>query len=503
MTRRDSRQLSEAHPWRSAARPRSRALLGLLLSLTLTAPALAAPPAGQVRATRGDPLQLLPASKRGLVFGVMGSAAPESTISPELKGRLEVLGRAIARRKGVVLTGACPGMPLVAARAAKAAGGAAVGISPAKSLTEHVSYFHSPTEAMDVIKMTGAGPGMGFIAREKDNIRYSDILVFAGGRSGTLGEMIFAMQEPRVIALLEGSTGVTEAARSQILPIIGRGRAVVVSDRDPDRLIAKAVKASERLNRREQARAAVSDRTTLANPTLADLGAGLDAQPQRPQASAHRRPAPPVSRGPVVTDEQRRTHNVFTFFGSSDGMSGADRARVDALTQLIATKHSSGRAPLLVLPTRPGLAGKVAKAAHRAGATTVGISPAATLDQHRKAGQLEHDLSSLRLTGEGLGVGKLAAYQKAIEKTDVVFVAGGDQETLGGTIFAMYQPTVVAVLETGGMSGQLRSKILSTFDKPAVAKMIYDTDPARLYQRAVAEAAALRETQSKPYINPE
>ena len=42
--------------------------------------------------------------------------------------------------------------------------------------------------------------GMGFIAREKQNIRHSDIIAFVGGRSGTLGELMFAMQEPKDIA---------------------------------------------------------------------------------------------------------------------------------------------------------------------------------------------------------------------------------------------------------------------------------------------------------------
>jgi hypothetical protein len=85
----------------------------------------------------------------------------------------------------------------------------------------------------------------------------------------------------------------------------------------------------------------------------------------------------------------------------------------------------------------------------------------------------------------------------------VVFVAGGDHRTLGGTVFAMYQPTVVAVLETKGMTGKLRSDILSTFHKPAHAKMIYDSDPARLYNRAIKAAQRLRDNPRGEYIAPE
>jgi hypothetical protein len=67
----------------------------------------------------------------------------------------------------------------------------------------------------------------------------------------------------------------------------------------------------------------------------------------------------------------------------------------------------------------------------------------------------------------------------------------------------MYHPTVVAVLETGGMSGKLKSQILSTFNKPAHAKMIYDSDPVRLYNRAVQAAEALRHQEKTEYIAPE
>ena len=434
------------------------------------------------RAVHGDPLAALPAGRPGrLVFGVMGSAAPEATIPPEVRGRLEKLGAAIARRGDVVLTGACPGMPQVTARAAKHAGGFTVGISPAKSLRDHTQRFKSPTEAMDVIKMTGAGGGMGLIARERDNIAYSDILVFAGGRSGTLGELLFAMQERKVIAILEDSTGVSEKARREILPFIGRGKGRIVTDRDPDRLIAKAVKASARLKQTE---------------TVAEGKSGL--------AGLGRPLRLPTQQNALDADALRSTHNLYTFFGDARRMSARDRGKVEKLVDELSRTRTDGRDPLLVVPTRPGLGSRVARAAHARGVKTFGISPAGSAEEHRRSGQFLRGLDGLQLSGEGAqGIGKLAAYQHAIKKSDVVFVAGGDHETLGGTIFALYEPTVVAVLETGGMSGKLREHILATFDKAHPAKVIYDRDPVRLVQRATAEASALRQAQRNEYVRGE
>ena len=202
------------------------------------------------RTVRGNPLLALPkGSPTRLVFGDWAWPHRRRRSRPRSGGRLERLGAVIARRGDVVLTGACPGMPQVTARAAKL-GGLTVGISPVAPRPRPALQEPDRGDGRD--QDDGRRGRMGFIARERDNIAYSDILVFAGGRSGTLGELLFAMQERKVIALLEDSTGVTEKARREILPYIGRGKGLIVTDRDPDRLIAKAVKASERLKQRDQ-----------------------------------------------------------------------------------------------------------------------------------------------------------------------------------------------------------------------------------------------------------
>jgi predicted Rossmann-fold nucleotide-binding protein len=451
--------------------------------------------------TKGNPINKLPRrARRGLVVGVMGSAAPESTIPTELRGRLARLGSYLGHKGHVILTGACPGMPQVCALAAKRAGGYCVGVSPAGSLQEHTKRFHSPTKGLDVIQMTGCGPGMGLIAREKQNIKHSDILVFAGGRSGTLGEILFAMTENKVVALLDDSTGVTAKFKKQILPLIGRGRGVFVSDRDPVRLMDKAVSAHGRLKRSP----------TRQKTTLGQLARELRERITRkhdPKRASPRRREPVVvdHTKQAINDQTPRRHNIFTFFGTRRGMNGKDRASVERLVDCIAKDATGGRKPLLVTPARNGLNSVVAGLAKKRGVKTVGISHARTPDQLRRPGRPRKMFDVIQLTGEGQGVGELAAYRHAISRADVVFVAGGDEKTLGGTVFAMYQPTVVAVLETHGktMSGKLRSDILSTFNKPAHAKMIYDSDPVRLYSRAIKAAAELRHVEKTEYIAPE
>lgn len=49
------------------------------------------------------------------------------------------------------------------------------------------------------------------MGRELVNIRSSDIVVVAGGRSGTLGEFAIAYEEGKLIGVLAGTGGITDA----------------------------------------------------------------------------------------------------------------------------------------------------------------------------------------------------------------------------------------------------------------------------------------------------
>ena len=71
-----------------------------------------------------------------LTVGVMGSAGDEAEQVVIEKSRS--LGKHIAQRKFILITGACPGLPYECAYGAKQAGGLSVGISPALSLDEHI-----------------------------------------------------------------------------------------------------------------------------------------------------------------------------------------------------------------------------------------------------------------------------------------------------------------------------------------------------------------------------
>jgi len=164
-------------------------------------------------------------------IGVMGSASEPMEPTVAVLGR--GLGRAIADRGCCLLTGACPGLPHEAVLGAKEIGGHVVGISPASSLREHVEAFDSPYREYDVLIFTG----LGLMGRELVNIRSSDIVVVMGGRSGTLGEFAIAYEEGKLIGVLTGTGGITDALRVVEASLRKATGAEVMYDAEPSQLV--------------------------------------------------------------------------------------------------------------------------------------------------------------------------------------------------------------------------------------------------------------------------
>jgi uncharacterized protein (TIGR00725 family) len=170
-----------------------------------------------------------------LKIGVMGSAKKNQ--SSEYSEKAVGLGRAIAQHDCITITGACPGLPLDAARGAKDEGGLVIGISPALSVWEHVNKYHSPTEHHDVLVFTGSG----LMGREVVNIRSSDIVIIIGGRSGTLGEFSIAYDEGKLIGALLGTDGITSEVSNLVKLIKKRTGAKIIYDKDPYNLVKRLI----------------------------------------------------------------------------------------------------------------------------------------------------------------------------------------------------------------------------------------------------------------------
>ncbi len=167
--------------------------------------------------------------------GVMGSAEVNSPA--ELREKAAALGRSIAARDAILLTGATTGLVYTAGKAAHDAGALHVGISPAHDEREHVERFHLPTDACDAIIYTG----FGLKGRNVVLVRSCDVVLFVAGSIGSLNEFTIAYDEGKVIGCLTGTGGVADEIGSLVETFQKPTLARVFYDNDPERLLERCL----------------------------------------------------------------------------------------------------------------------------------------------------------------------------------------------------------------------------------------------------------------------
>ena len=174
---------------------------------------------------------------RKITVGVMGSAAPED--GEKLETLAKELGQAIAANNCIVITGACNGVPMLVANAARAAGSFSIGVSPALNNDQHVNEFKMPTESSDVIIYSG----FHYKGRNVLNIRSSDIVIFVSGSIGTLNEFTIAYDEGKIIGVLEGSGGITDNLKNIIEVSNKKTTGKVIYNSNPKELMENCISA--------------------------------------------------------------------------------------------------------------------------------------------------------------------------------------------------------------------------------------------------------------------
>ncbi|PYS39568.1 MAG: hypothetical protein DMF71_15045 [Acidobacteria bacterium] len=163
--------------------------------------------------------------------GVMGSA--EENAPTKLREKAAALGRAIAERGVILLTGATTGLVYTVGRAAHDAGALHIGISPAHDEREHAERFNLPTGACDAIIYTG----FGLKGRNVVLVRSCDVVLFIAGSIGSLNEFTIAYDEAKVIGCLIGTGGVADEAEHLIESFQKPTKASVFYDDDPVKLL--------------------------------------------------------------------------------------------------------------------------------------------------------------------------------------------------------------------------------------------------------------------------
>ena len=162
-------------------------------------------------------------------IGVMGSAEEATAINK----KADALGKAIAARDAIVLTGATTGLIYQTGKAARDAGAMHIGISPAHDEHEHIEKYSLPVDACDAIIYTG----FGLKGRNVVLVRSCDIVIFIAGSMGSLNEFTIAYDEGKIIGCLVGTGGVADEIERLTAALRKKTKAHVIYEADPEGLI--------------------------------------------------------------------------------------------------------------------------------------------------------------------------------------------------------------------------------------------------------------------------
>jgi uncharacterized protein (TIGR00725 family) len=173
--------------------------------------------------------------------GVMGSAEPTTTTG--MREKAIALGRAIASRDLILLTGATTGLVYETGKAAHGAGALHIGISPAGHEREHVERYQLPVDACDAIIYTGFGQK----GRNVVLVRSCDVVLFIAGSIGSLNEFTIAYDEGKVIGCLTGTGGVADEVERLVETFHKQSQARIFHDDDAERLIQACLSELNRI----------------------------------------------------------------------------------------------------------------------------------------------------------------------------------------------------------------------------------------------------------------
>lgn len=166
---------------------------------------------------------------------VSGAAAGDTVLGAH--DLAERLGTAIAQAGHILTTGATVGLPLYAAKGARAAGGRSIGFSPASSLREHLKKYRLPIGYYDFVNFTG----MHYVGRDVFLVQSSDAVITVGGRFGSLHEFTTALESRMPCGVLLGSGGAADLIPALMKELKAPNEHLVVFDDNPERLVTKVI----------------------------------------------------------------------------------------------------------------------------------------------------------------------------------------------------------------------------------------------------------------------
>ncbi len=166
----------------------------------------------------------------------ISGAADTAFCSSNINELAYEIGKELAERNIITLTGATTGAPFWAAKGAYENGGYVIGFSPALNEDEHIKVYELPTDYHHIIFYTG----LNHSGRNLILVRSGDAVIFICGRTGTLNEFIIAYEEKKPMGILTGSGGEEKYMR-HIIEEAKKEHNKIIWEPDPKNLINKLI----------------------------------------------------------------------------------------------------------------------------------------------------------------------------------------------------------------------------------------------------------------------
>jgi uncharacterized protein (TIGR00725 family) len=137
----------------------------------------------------------------------------------------------------------------------------------------------------------------------------------------------------------------------------------------------------------------------------------------------------------------------------------------------------AGHDCILITGATTGLPDLVSRAARRRNGLTIGISPAATREEHVGRYLLPADGADVMIyTGFGLKGRNVVN----VRSSDIVIIFGGDMGALNEFTIAYDEGKVIGVVEgSGGIADRIKG-IVESSRKPTTSRLIYSAEPEAL-----------------------
>lgn len=185
--------------------------------------------------------------KRPLMIGVFGSG--DNPIPKGIARKARIIGEEIAKSSGVLITGACSGVPAQALTGVKRYKGQAIGFSPALNMREHRKKYKLPFDAYSTLIFTGSD----FVSRDIINCRAVEAGIIISGKTGTLNELSILMEDGNIIGILEGTGGCADLARRIHKKLWKKYlKYVIIFEKDPRKLVAKIMEEIKKRRKKER-----------------------------------------------------------------------------------------------------------------------------------------------------------------------------------------------------------------------------------------------------------